>query len=121
MTQHDLRLVGGRPLALRARVPGGKAIWSDLADCEVQGQIRATVNSPAVAFDLTPHLTVAYDGLDVVVDVVLTGADTRSLAASARHGVYDVFLSDVGAVDARAIQLLHGTVAVTTPVTRPGV
>lgn len=59
-------------------------------------------------------MTSAFDGNDIVISLALTGEDTREL----QSGFYDVFISDVGPTDARAIRILHGLFKVTPATTR---
>lgn len=110
----DLNMQAGEPYARRIRLADGKTTWATLGDFEVRAQIRASRNTTApLKGDLGPHLTPSYDGNDIVIDLSLTGAETRAQAG----GYYDMFISDTGATDARAVRLLHGTVRVATAIT----
>lgn len=111
----DLTMVQGVPFSRQIRVAGGTAVWSDLTQVEARAQVRRgeEVASPLVV-DLTPNLTVSIDGTDIVVNISLTGAQTRLVP---RDGFYDVILSDVGMTDARALKILSGKLILETTVT----
>lgn len=117
MAETDLTVQAGEPYNRQIRVVDGKTIWSSLADFEVRSQVRGrqSVTSRLLA-DLGESMTAAFDGNDIVISLALTGQDTYALSS----GFYDVFLSDVGVVDARAIRVLHGKLDV-TPATTDGV
>lgn len=110
----DLNMQAGEPYARRIRLTDGKTTWATLGDFEIRAQVRAGRNTTApLKADLGPHLTPSYDANDIVIDLSLTGAETRAQAG----GYYDLFISDPGADDARAIRLLHGVVRVTAAIT----
>lgn len=113
----DLTMVQGVPFSRQIHVVGGTAVWPTLASVEARAQVRRgeEVSSPLVV-DLTPFLTVRIDSLDLVVDMSLTGAQTRAIP---RSGFYDLILSDVGTVDARALKILSGKLHLETTVTAP--
>lgn len=113
-TPVDLEVTAGLPYARRFRVTGATSIWPVLETVEVRSQVRSkkTVASPLV-FDLTPYLTRSTDAGDIVIDLELTGAETRTLV----KGYYDIILSDAGIEDARAISIAAGQVKVSVLVT----
>lgn len=113
-TPVDLVLTAGLPYSRKIRVTGGTGVWPTLGDFEVRSQIRREQDSnSALLGDLKPYLTPSIDGLDIVLDLVLSGAQTKTIPS----GYYDIVLSDPGAVDARAISVLSGQVKVKTLVT----
>lgn len=77
-------------------------MWETVEALEVRAQVRAgrTVDS-RLRFDLTPFLVPSIDGEDVVVDLVLTGADTRLV----QPGYFDVLVTDVGGADAQGVRV----------------
>jgi hypothetical protein len=108
-----LDVQAGIPYSRRIRITNGKNLWANLADFEVRSQVRAgrQITSQLKA-DLGPFLVASFDGNDIVIDLTLTGADTRALVG----GNYDILVTDTGATDARGLRVLHGnlTVAPTT-------
>lgn len=113
-TPVELSMVAGLPYQRRFRIVSGAKIWPDLETFEVKSQIRLrkTVDSELLK-ELTPFLTSAFDGDDITVDLILTGEQTRSMV----KGYYDIVISDVGTVDARAMTIASGKVKVGTTVT----
>lgn len=110
-----LTAVRGVPFARRIRVVAGTTIWATLDDFEVRAQVRSgRSESGRLVADLTEFLTVSLDDADILIDLVLTGAETRALASG---GYYDILLSDVGTTDARALKLLAGQFTVNPTVT----
>lgn len=110
-----LPIIAGLPFTRRARLVDGRNIWGALVDFEARAQVRTRREPTATLItDLTPHLVAAYgvdtQANDIIVDLVLTGADTRAMES----GHYDIVLSDTGTTDARGIELLHGSVTVQT-------
>ena len=124
-TPVDLRMRAGLPYGRRFRMQDGKNTWANLADFEVRCQVRqGKTDDSLFLFNLTPYLTPSYDVNDIVVDLVMTGADTREarsaillLTEVAAVGNYDLIISDVGVEDARAIPLASGKVKIDTLVT----
>lgn len=112
----DLEIVAGRPFAREIRAVGQAAIWPTVNSVEVRSQARIgpSENYPLIDEDgtlgnLHQWMTVSIDGADVVIDMSLTGAQTRALAEKITNNTYyDVWLSDVGPTDARALRLLQG-------------
>lgn len=103
----DLRVVQGLPLTRTYRFVGAAAVWPGAVGCEVRAQIRARSSYP-VLLDLTPYLSApavvaAGEGVgtDIVVTLSMTGADTRLVT----RGVYDLYLSDDGPQDVRAMRV----------------
>jgi hypothetical protein len=109
-----LTIQAGEPYARRIRVVDGKNIWATLDLFEVRCQVRDgdSEQYPLVS-DLSIYFTPSYDLNDIVIDIAMTGQQTRTVGP----GFYDVFLSDVGAVDARAIRILDGNLVVLPAVT----
>lgn len=117
-TATPLVVTAGLPYKRRFRVVGAKAIWPTLAEVEVRAHVRAGRQpTTALLVDLRPYLTLSSDvGIavnDILGELTMTGQQTRTLVS----GYYDVVLSDVGAVDARAVRVLFGEFAVQTLVT----
>lgn len=105
----DLAMQAGIPYARRIRITDGKNLWASLDAFEVRSQVRAgRQTSSPLKYDLTPHLTPSFDANDIVVDLVLTGAQTRTMVG----GNYDMLVTDAGAVDAQGMRVLHGTLTV---------
>lgn len=111
----DLDLVEGQPYSRVFRIVSGTNVWPTPADFEARMQVRAREDSSsAMLYDATPKLAKSVDGTDLLVTLNLTGADTRE----AKAGYYDIFASDPGVIDERALRLSYGRVnkdkAVTT-------
>ncbi|WP_028637708.1 hypothetical protein [Nocardioides sp. URHA0032] len=104
-----LDVQAGVPYSRRIRITDGKNLWANLADFEVRSQVRAgrQITSPLKA-DLRPFLAASFDGNDIVIDLTLTGADTRTLVG----GNYDILVTDTGATDALGLRVLHGTLTI---------
>lgn len=99
-TPTAFNLKAGVPYSRRLRITDGTLVWASLDDFEVRWQVRTgTSDKYPLVFDVTPFLTVSLDDSDIVIDLAMTGADTRA----AKSGYYDVLVSDVGTVDARAL------------------
>lgn len=110
----ELSLTAGLPYSRRARVIGAANIWSAVDQFEVRSQVRAgKTESSLFLFDLRPYLTPTIDGEDIVIDLVLTGHDTRLVP----KGYYDIIISDPGETDARALPVLSGKIKVNLLVT----
>lgn len=105
MTDTDLTLRAGVPYARRFRVVGAANVWPTLGDVEVRGQVRARrSHDAALVLDLAPYITPSIEGEDIVGDISMTGAETRTMVS----GHYDIVLSDPGDVDARLVPVLQG-------------
>lgn len=95
-----------------ATLPTGRSWWNDAVDFEVLAQIREgdTYESPLI-LDIAQFITTTFNPLidadEVTLELFMTGADTRLVTTS---GFYDIILSDVLAVDDRAIQVVNGPV-----------
>lgn len=114
MTTVDLHITAGLPYHRRMRIVGGASAWPTLQHFEVKSHVRSSESHKAtLRFDFTPFLSREIDGSDIVVDLKLTGKDTKSV----KSGYYDLIISDVGEVDARAIPVLSGRVILTRVVT----
>lgn len=110
----ELAMTAGLPYARRARVEGGALIWPSLDDFEVQSEIRSAKKNGTLLGALVNYITPSIDGDDIVLDIRLTGAQTRLVPVK---GYFDVILSDPGPEDARAIPALSGKIKVGTLVT----
>lgn len=108
-----LKMQAGVPYARRIRVEDGKNVWSTLDAFEVHSEVRATasVNAPLHG-NLGQYMTPSFDGNDIVIDLALTGQQTRTL----QSGYYDVLLTDAGSADAKGLLILFGPLTV-KPVT----
>ena len=106
-----LPLVQGVPLDLSITVEGGAARYPD--GHEVRGEIRSTPAGRTLLFALTPYLSSAVVGEDVVVDLHLTGAQTRQISG----GALDVFIAE-GPEQAQALRIFDARLEVTRAITR---
>ncbi len=99
----ELDLTAGIPYARRFRLTNGKNVWPELIDFEVRSQIRAGKSDQTeLLYNLAQHITASFDGLDIALDLSLTGQNTRDIPA----GYYDIVLSDPGTADVRAVPLI---------------
>lgn len=115
MESVTLAMTAGLPYHRRVRVMNGKALWPTLDSFEVRSQIReGKTEATALLGVLTPYLTKSFDGVDIVVDIDLTGEQTREIPIS---GSYDIVISDPGPEDARAFPILAGKIKVKALVT----
>jgi hypothetical protein len=116
-TAVTLTVVAGLPYQRRFRILGGRKIWAtrDLFEVRSHVRVRRLVTSQLL-FDLTPFLKADYEADDIVVDLEMTGEDTRK----AVKGYFDIIVSDVGSEDARALTIASGKVKVSTTVTAAG-
>lgn len=106
----DLVMTAGLPYARRIRVTDGKDLWAALDDFEIRSDVRSgPAESTRLRADLGQFMTPSYDANDIVIDLALTGDDTRN---SMESGYYDVLMSDVGLIDEAAVQVLSGQVTV---------
>lgn len=119
----DLTIKAGRPFAREIRAVGQAAVWPNVNAVEVRSQARIgrseqyPLIDPALG-NLHQFMDLRIDGADVVIDMALTGADTRALAEHiTANTFYDVWLSDVGTTDERALQLLEGRLIVEHTIT----
>lgn len=107
--QVDLELTSGLPYSRVVRVTGGTSIWPTLGDFEVRSQIRSGPSEDSTLLgSLMPYITPSIDGLDILVTIDMTGAETYNVPT----GYYDIVLSDIGTTDVRAIPVLSGKVKV---------
>ena len=110
----DLIIRAGLPYRRRARVTGAANIWPTSSDFEVRCQVRVSPDARStLKATLTPFLTGTIDGEDVLVDLEMTGQQTRNLPG----GYYDIVLSDLGVGDARAMTILFGQLKIQPLVT----
>lgn len=106
----DLVMTAGLPYRRRFRMGGVAAIWPTLPEFEVRSQIRAGKDETTeLLYNLAQHITPSIDGVDIVLDLVLTGADTRVIP---KKGYYDIIVSDPGVTDQRAIPASSGKIKV---------
>ena len=110
----DLIITAGLPFGRRVRVSGGTNVWPTLVDFEVRSQIRREPNSISELLgDLRPYITPSIDGVDIVLDIEMSGAQTRLIP----EGYFDIVISDPGSTDTRAISVLTGRIKIKTLVT----
>jgi hypothetical protein len=90
-------------------LPTGRDWWLASEDFEVRFQIReGKSESSALIIDMLQFCTIEFEAPDkITVFLVMTGADTRLITKS---GYYDIIVSDVLTVDARAYSLVKGAV-----------
>lgn len=92
----------------------GKDFWPGIDDCEVRAHVRAgKTTEDDLILDLSPKLQKEFVDNDIRIYWTLTGAETRQPLA----GFYDLFISDVGATDAKAIKLDEGKIKVKPSIT----
>lgn len=107
-------VVQGVPWSTTVTVVDAKLTWPSLDDLEVRSEVR---DGPSLDYaliaDLRAFMDVSFDGDDLVIAISASGSHTRAW----RSGYYDIFVSDVGTVDARAIRPLHGEFVVASAVT----
>lgn len=97
--------VCGTPVEITSTITGGAALWPD-ENRQVYGSVRVTPDSAEIV-DLTPHLSAAISGADVVVTLTLPGSVTRLFTIRSK---YDVRIAELGADEADALRVLHGPV-----------
>ena len=96
--------------------PSDRAWWVASEEFEVLFQLREKDDtSSTLILDLMQFVTWEFADDVVSIQIRMTGQDTRSKFRAG--GFYDIFLSDVGATDARAIKLLKGRINKTPSVT----
>jgi hypothetical protein len=110
-----LKCRAGIPYRRRFRLVDGAAIWSTVESFEVRSQIRDKKDSSSELLgSLTPYLTKFIEGNDIVVQLEMTGAQTRTLP---KKGYYDIIISDPGVEDDRAIPISSGRITVRSLIT----
>lgn len=110
----DFMLTAGLPYNRKIRAIGAAKVWPTLEDFEVLSQIRSERSSSSrLLGSLLPYLSASIDGDDIVLDLEMTGAQTRQTP----EGFYDIIISDPGSTDLRAISVLSGRVVVGSLVT----
>lgn len=106
----DLAMTAGLPYRRRFRVTGAAVVWPTVPDFEVRSQIRAGKDETTeLLYNLAQHITPSIDVDDIVLDLELTGAQTRLVP---HKGYYDMIISDPGVTDARAIPVSYGKIKV---------
>lgn len=109
MVDVDLNVTGGLPYARRIRIRDGTKVWPSVDDFEVRSEVRSSNKySSRLKFTLSPYITSSIDGSDIVLDLRMTGSETRQLYG----GFYDMIVSDKGGADVRAIRILKGRLLV---------
>lgn len=109
-----LDITAGLPYNRKIRVTNGVNVWPTLEDFEVRCQVRVAANkNSTLKSTLSSYFTSSIEDNDIVIELNMTGSETREILG----GYYDVIISDVGPVDARALPLLKGQVRVTPLVT----
>lgn len=109
----DLEIVQGVPYSRLYRFPGAVALWPNAQGCEIRSQVRHPEGSRQLVLNLTPYFSAPSvvaegegAGTDIFTILTLNGDATRLLppASKERPLIYDVFISDVGSLDERAIR-----------------
>lgn len=114
MVDTSLDITGGLPYNRRVRVVNGAITWPTIDDFEVASEIRVSADKGAkLKGSLTPFIESSVEEDDILLDIRLSGAQTRTLP----NGFYDIVISDVGSADHRSIRVLKGRVNVTPLVT----
>lgn len=116
----DLVVEQGVPLYKTYRFVDAVKLWPSAVGCEVRS---SAVLYDGVRIDLSSYFSVPSvvtegtgTGTDIKVTLNLTGEATRRFSS---NGSYDLFLSDTGVVDAKAI-VVRGSVEVITALTPAG-
>jgi hypothetical protein len=105
----ELNLTGGLPYSRRIRVTDGAKIWPTLDLLEVRSEVRVSpIWTSRLKATLSPFITPSIEGDDLILDLKLTGAQTRELSG----GHYDVVVTDKGSVDDRGIRVLKGVLRI---------
>lgn len=100
-----LNINAGLPYNRRIRIKGAAKTWPSLDDFEVRCQLRVSASAKSrLKQTLSSYFLPSIDGEDIVLDLKLTGANTRVLPS----GYYSVVVSDKGSIDERAIEVLRG-------------
>lgn len=114
MIMTDIEIVGGLPYNRRIRVKDAALTWPTLDDFEVASHVRVSESRlSTLKAILTPYIFPSIEGPDIVLDLNLTGSDTRTLSG----GYYDIVVSDKGSTDSRAIRALGGKLKIQPLVT----
>jgi hypothetical protein len=107
MSDVELNIVAGLPYARRIRVTDGAKIWPSVDLLEVRSQVRVSPHwKSTLKATLTSYITPSIEGNDLVLDLKLTGAQTRTLSG----GYFDMVVSDKGSVDERGLQVIKGII-----------
>lgn len=114
MVETPLDITAGLPYNRRIRVKDAAVTWPTVEDFEVRSDVRVgpSSNSTLKAV-LTPYISTSVDGQDLVLDLNLSGTETRALSG----GYYDIVVSDPGETDNRAIVVLGGKLTIKPLVT----
>lgn len=109
--QVPFHVTSGLPFArtITVSLPAGRTWWTTGTSFEVLSQIREAkdFDSPLL-LDLKQFITTTFTAPNTVtISIVMNGADTRKLKKS---GYYDIIMSDLFLVDARAIAIISGSV-----------
>jgi hypothetical protein len=105
MNDVELNVTGGLPYSRRIRVTNGANIWSSVDDLEVRSQVRVSPDwRSTLKASLSSFITASIDGDDLILDLKLTGSQTRTLSG----GHYDIVVTDKGSDDVRGIRVLKG-------------
>lgn len=101
----DLTIVKGLPYRRSIRVKNGTNVWPTVDDFEVRSQVRVSDDPRStLKTDLASFITSRVEGADIVLDLAMTGAETRTI----HGGYYDIVVSDKGSTDINAIRVLGG-------------
>jgi hypothetical protein len=114
MSDTMLVMTAGLPYSRRIRIKNVTNVWPTVDDFEVHSQIRVS-NNPRSTLkgDLSEYITATIDGTDIVLDLRLTGSQTRSVSS----GYYDIVISDPTPDAARGIKVLGGQIQIKPLVT----
>lgn len=116
-----LNVTRGLPYAVQWRVTDGKNIWADINDFEVRSQLRKTkLPTSLLIANLHDFMSKEYgvdaQANDIIVKLIMTGAQTRALSMS---GFFDVILSDPGVEDVRGLEIYSGKIKLSDTTTEP--
>lgn len=109
MNETTLDITGGLPYSRRIRITNGVNVWPTLDDFEVRSEVRASPHGASkLKATLSQFITPSIDGNDIVLDLQMTGSDTRALS----NGYYDIVVTDKGSTDLRGLRVLRGQLTV---------
>jgi hypothetical protein len=113
-----LSMTAGAPFHQRIRMVGVKSIWSTVELLEVRAQMRVgPKSSDDLIVNLHDFMTYSFVGDDLVIDLDMTGGQTRALYTLQwgpfKKGYFNVIASDVGVEDARSVVVPTVTIQIT--------
>lgn len=103
-----LTMFAGKPFSQIIRVPDAKLMWPNLEDFEVRAQLRTGKSiKDLLISNLHLFMTWDFDDNDLVITWAMPGEKTRELYNKRwgyfKTGYFNVVVSDIGVVDAKAL------------------